>query len=189
MIIKNSEFIKSVADKKNLISDGKNQIAFVGRSNVGKSSLINMLTNNKKLAKTSSTPGLTKLINYFLINKEFYFVDLPGYGYAKGAKDSDFNKLIEPYFVNNNLLRCVCILVDIRLTPNELDKQMLEFLDYYNTPYLIIATKSDKISNSQIYLSKTKIAKELNINIDNVIITSNKTGFGKTELLQKFDNM
>ena len=110
MIINSASFVKSVADKDNILIDVLSQIAFVGRSNVGKSSLINMLTNQKKLAKASSTPGRTRLINYFLINSKIYFVDLPGYGFAQASKKEVYGwqSLIEPYLMNND-----CVLISL----------------------------------------------------------------------------
>ena len=112
MRIIKAEFLKSVASGKNIINDNKEMIAFVGRSNVGKSSLLNFLVNNKNLARTSSTPGRTRLINYFLINNEFYFVDLPGYGFAKGSKEESdkWDELMDPFFTDTNGLKLVCIL-------------------------------------------------------------------------------
>ena len=129
MIIKNAKFETSVADPSKY-SSTRSEIAFVGRSNVGKSSLLNMLCGNSKLARTSSTPGRTRLINYFLINNEFYFVDLPGYGYAKATKSiiEGWQGLLEPYLIDNPNLKLVCVLVDSRITPTDQDKQMINFI-------------------------------------------------------------
>ena len=143
MKITQSDFVTSVSSAKNIINDGKPQIAFVGRSNVGKSSLLNMLVGKNKLAKTSQTPGRTRLINYFMINDSFYFVDLPGYGYAKASKTevNSWQSLLEPYLKNNQDLKCVCVLVDIRHKPSELDVLMIDFLSHYTIPFIIVATK------------------------------------------------
>ncbi len=190
MNITKSTFVKSVASPKNLINDGVNQIAFVGRSNVGKSSLINMLVNNGKLARTSNTPGRTRLINYFLINDKFYFVDLPGYGYAKASKTmaEGWQSLIEPYIVNNPQLKCVCVLLDSRHAPNELDKQMIDFLVYYNVPFLLVATKCDKFSKSAVKPTLLKLANAVGVGISNIYGTSSSKKTGKEELLKRLED-
>ena len=133
MVIKSVEFLKSVGDTNFLESD-YSEFAFVGRSNVGKSSLINFITNRKKLAKTSSTPGKTQLINYFLINKSFLLVDLPGYGYAEVGKDKkeSWGEFIDAYLNTSKNLKCVYFLLDIRRTPTAQDEQMLKFLYIIN---------------------------------------------------------
>ncbi len=190
MKITKSTFVKSVASDKNLINDGISQIAFVGRSNVGKSSLINMLVNNSKLARTSNTPGRTRLINYFLINDAFYFVDLPGYGYAKASKtlSAGWQSLIEPYILNNPQLKCVCVLLDSRHEPSELDKQMIDFLVYYNIPFLLIATKCDKFTKSALKPNLLKIANAVGVGISNIYGTSSSKKMGKEELLKRLDD-
>ena len=165
------------------------QIAFVGRSNDGKSSLINMLTKQGKLCKTSSTPGRTRLINYFLINDNLYFVHLPGYGYARASKSEvdGWQSMIEPYLIENESLKCVCMLVDSRIEPTAQDKQMLKFLNYYRIPFVIIATKCDKFGKSQIKQQMQKLANYLGVGKDNVLPSSSETGYGRLEILQKFD--
>lgn len=189
MKITKSKFITSVANSNNLIKDDKKQIAFVGRSNVGKSSLINMLVNNSKLCKTSSTPGRTRLINYFLINDNFYFVDLPGYGFAQASKTDVYGwqSLIEPYLVNNENLKCVCALVDVRHDPTEQDKQMINYLYYYQIPFIIVATKCDKLAKSKVKPALNKLASQLKVGVQNVYGVSNETQIGKNELLEKFE--
>lgn len=187
-VIKSSFYI-SVANPKNVIVDEKKQIAFVGRSNVGKSSLINMLVNNSKLCKTSATPGRTRLINYFTINDSFYFVDLPGYGYAQASKKDVYGwqSLIEPYLINNDKLKCVCALVDVRHDPTEQDKQMINYLHYYQIPFIIVATKCDKLPKSKIKPTLNKLANSLNVGAGNVYGVSSETKYGKEELLNKLD--
>ena len=189
MIINSAVFKTSVADSKNIIIDGLSQVAFVGRSNVGKSSLINMLTNQKKLAKASSTPGRTRLINYFLINNKIYFVDLPGYGFAQASKKEVYGwqSLIEPYLMNNDKLKLVCMLVDSRIKPTEQDKQMFDYLAYYGVPFVIVATKSDKLSKAQLNRQKIVIANQLGVGVDNVCAVSNETKDGKDKLLTIID--
>ena len=188
MEIKSAKFIKSATSIDNSL-ENFSQIAFVGRSNVGKSSLINMLTKNSKLCKTSSTPGRTRLINYFQINSDIYFVDLPGYGFAKASKTEvdGWQSMIEPYLVENENLKCVCMLVDSRIEPTNQDKQMLKFLNYYRIPFIIIATKCDKFGKSQIKPQMQKIANFLGVGKDNVFASSSETGFGRLEILQKLD--
>ncbi len=185
MNITKSKFVTSVASSKNLIVDNVNQIAFVGRSNVGKSSLINALTNNSKLCKTSQTPGRTRLVNYFLINEEFYFVDLPGYGYAKasGAEIEGWQSLIEPYLVNNQNLKLVCALVDVRIEPTKNDRIMIDFLNYYRIPFVVVATKCDKLAKSKVKPALQKLANQLKLGVGNVYGVSSESGYGKQELL------
>ncbi len=187
MKINTSTFFISATDK--YVKDEKSQIAFVGRSNVGKSSLLNMLVNQKKLARTSSTPGRTRLINYFLINEEFYFVDLPGYGFAKASKDEihRWQGLIEPYLLQNEKLRCICVLVDCRHDASQYDLQMIEFLSYYRLPFIVVATKCDKLTKSKVKPTLTKLANSLGLARDNIIGISSVTGYGKEELLDKIE--
>ena len=170
----NAKFIKSASKKAEFIEDELNQIAFVGRSNVGKSSLINMLTNNSKMAKTSSTPGRTRLVNYFNINNQFYLVDLPGYGYAKASKSTTnaWDSVMNDYFVENPKLKVVMLLLDCRIMPTELDKQMLDYLAENEIPAIIILTKTDKISRSELNNTINKISKEIRFNKDLIIPTS-----------------
>ena len=189
MKITKSSFVTSVANANKVVVDGKKQVAFVGRSNVGKSSLINMLVNNSKLCKTSQTPGRTRLINYFLINDAFYFVDLPGYGFAQASKKDVFGwqGLIEPYLKNNAMLKCVCVLVDVRHNPTEQDKQMINYLFYYQIPFIIVATKCDKLSKTKVKPALNKIAGELKVGVKNIYGISSQTSFGKDELLNKLE--
>jgi GTP-binding protein len=189
MEVKGVKFVTSVADSRKMIIDDKYQVAFVGRSNVGKSSLINMLLKHNKLAKTSSTPGRTRLINYFQANDDVYFVDLPGYGYAKASKKEvdGWQSMIEPYLIENEQLKCVCMLVDSRYEPTVQDKQMLKFLNYYQIPFIIIATKCDKFGKSQVKPQMVKIANFLGVGKDNVFPSSGDTGYGRLEILNKLD--
>lgn len=191
MKITKANFYISVANSNNLINDGISQIAFVGRSNVGKSSLINCLTNNSKLCKTSSTPGRTRLVNYFKINDQFYFVDLPGYGYAKasGQEIVGWQSLIEPYLVNNPNLKLVCALVDSRIEPTENDKIMINFLNYYRIPFVVVATKCDKFAKSKVKPALNKLANSLKLGVKNIYGVSSANGYGKEELLNYFEQM
>jgi GTP-binding protein len=138
------------------------EIAIVGRSNVGKSSLINCICNNKKLAKTSQTPGKTRLINYFLINREFFLVDLPGYGFARASKTEqrDWGKLIGDYLASGRP-KHLFLLLDIRHAPSAEDRQMFEWVLYYGVPFTLIATKADKLSRANRVAAANKTAKLL----------------------------
>lgn len=161
MIIKDSEFIISAVKKDQYPIDERAEVAFVGRSNVGKSSIINALTNRRHLAKVSQTPGKTKLINFFLINKDFYLVDLPGYGYAKVSKaeKASWGKTIETYLHGREELKRVVLLVDSRHKPTEDDIIMHEWIKHFGYDVIVVATKSDKLSNNTMQKSK-KIIKE-----------------------------
>ena len=189
MEIRSAKFVTSAVNAKKMMDSNLPEIAFVGRSNVGKSSLINMLTKQKKMCKTGATPGRTRLINYFLINDDTFFVDLPGYGYAKASKTEvdGWQSMIEPYLVENENLKCVCMLVDSRIEPTAQDKQMLKFLNYYQIPFIIIATKCDKFGKSQIKPQASKIANFLGVGKDNVFPSSSETGYGRLDILNKMD--
>lgn len=185
MIIKSAKYKTSVVNVKNLLSDGMPEFAFVGRSNVGKSSLINNLTNNKGLAKTSATPGKTKMVNYFDINDQFRFVDLPGYGYAKVGKShlDVWSGLIGDYLLSSESLVTIFLLLDIRHLPTAQDKQMVEFLVYHGLPFMIIVTKADKIAKSKISSYIKQIAKELNLREEIFLPSSSENSLGKDKIL------
>lgn len=189
MIIKTAEFVKSVSNFNDIYKSDYQEVAFVGRSNVGKSSLINFMTNNSKLAKTSSLPGRTRLINYFLINKEFLLVDLPGYGYAKASKEAQasWGTLLENYLKKSQNLKAVYLLLDIRHLPNNNDKQMIKFLYYYNIPTVFVLTKADKLSKAERNRNAIKIANELGLTISSFIITSSDNKLGKDQLLDSLE--
>lgn len=189
MKILDAKFIITVASSDKILETENKEFAFVGRSNAGKSSLINALTNHNMLAKTSSTPGKTKHINYFLVNNEFYIVDLPGYGYHKASKQAEqrWVKLIDDYLLNAKQLTCVFVLMDIRHTPSVLDKQMLAFLHYYQIPYVVIATKADKLSKSARYTYAMKLASEVGLTKNNIIITSAEEKVGMQEVCDKME--
>ena len=188
MKIKNFKFKKSLT-KYDKLENSTNlpEIAIVGRSNVGKSSFINMLAGNKKLAKTSSVPGKTRLINLFSVNDEFYLVDLPGYGFAK-VSDKEQNSwavMIEDYLKSSENLKAVIMLVDIRHKPSVKDEQMLEFIVHYNLPVIFVATKFDKIKKSEKEKCLSQIAQTLKTGIGNIIVTSAQTGYGKSKVEEK----
>jgi len=191
MNIKSAKYLTSVVNEKDILKDDMVEFAFVGRSNVGKSSLINCLTAQKNLAKTSSTPGLTKMINYFLVNDFFRIVDLPGYGYAKtGHKHiANWSGLMEKYLTKSPNLKTVFVLVDCRHEPNELDKMMLDFLNAYEIPYLIIATKVDKIAKSKVSQACAMIAKTLGVRKELVRGFSSENRYGRDDLLEYIENL
>lgn len=161
MEIKKSEFFISAVKKEQYPTDNRIEFAFVGRSNVGKSSLINTLTNRKKLVKVSGTPGKTRLINFFIINDEFYFVDLPGYGYAKVSKKEQegWGKMMERYLVDRPQLKKIVLLVDSRHKPTNDDVIMYNWIKHYGYEVIVVATKRDKLTNNEAAKSK-KIIRE-----------------------------
>lgn len=152
MIIKSADFVVSNQEVSKCPKTDLPEYAFIGRSNVGKSSLINMLTNRKKLAKTSSTPGKTQLINHYLINEEWYLVDLPGYGFAKISKSAreKWGQLIHQYLMKRKNLRCTFILIDARIEPQKIDLEFMEWLGINQLPFVIIFTKSDKLNKTEL---------------------------------------
>ena len=188
MEIKKAEFLTTVAEDKNLLLDLKNQFAFVGRSNVGKSSLINALTRNSKLAKTSSTPGKTKFVNYFSLNGgELHIVDLPGYGYHKASKDAEqkWVTLIENYFLMSTNLKCVFVLLDIRHDVSPLDLIMLQFLVANRTNFVVVLTKADKLSRNEQTRQVEAISRQIGIPKGNMVVVSSEKKQGLVELTDK----
>ncbi len=172
MILRTIEFTGSAVDKSGFPKDNLPQIVFSGRSNVGKSSFINAMLNRKKIARVSQTPGKTRLVNFFLINSSFYFVDIPGYGYANVSKTmiEDFQRMIEEY-LETKAIHLTVLLLDIRRTPNEDDFLMYEYFKAMNTEILIVLTKADKLSNNQKFNMALKIKKLLNMREADQIIT------------------
>ncbi len=189
MLVKQAEFVTSVADK-NYYNSQFNEVAFVGRSNVGKSSLINFIANRKKLAKTSSTPGKTKLINYYLINKSFLLVDLPGYGYAEVSKQEKTNwgDFLEEYLKTSKKLKCVYLLLDIRRTPTNQDEQMLKFLYFNRISTKVVVTKIDTLSKSQVNNNLMIICSKLALNKKDIILTSSQDRKGLEDLLNSIES-
>lgn len=192
MKVKTAEIIAVTASLAQYPSDDKKEIAFAGRSNVGKSSLLNLLTGRKKLAKVSSSPGKTRTINFYEINENFRIADLPGYGYAKVSKSvsQSWGKMMEEYFQKRKSLVCVILLVDIRHKPTMQDVEMYEYLKYYGLQGTVVATKSDKISVNQIEKSKKVIRSTLNMEEEERIIcisSLKKTGYD--ELLNEIERL
>lgn len=185
--IKNAKFVTSVGIGSELPESRSAEIAIVGKSNVGKSSLINSLCGRNKLAKTSATPGKTRLINYFLLNDEFYLVDLPGYGYAAAPKEEQqkWGQLIEGYLSSGRVTH-IYMLIDIRHEPTVLDRQMFGYILYYGIPYTLIATKADKLARSKRRQAANAAAKLLGAP-PYAVAYSSETGDGREELLQRID--
>lgn len=152
MKVNSAEFVKSAFDRSHWVVDGRPEIAFLGRSNVGKSSLINSLLLRKGLARTSNTPGRTQSINFFLINDSFYFSDLPGYGYARVPKSmrADWGKMAEEYLSDREELALCIQLIDSRHAPTPLDIQLNEWLKHNQKPFIVVATKADKLSKNEL---------------------------------------
>jgi GTP-binding protein len=182
MKITSAEFVKSAFERAHWLHDLRPEVAFLGRSNVGKSSLINSLLGRRGLARTSNTPGRTQSINFFLINDEFYFADLPGYGYAKVSKTmrSDWGKMAEEYLAERGELRLCIELVDARHEPTKLDQQLNEWLGHYEKPHIIVATKSDKLSRTELQKS-LKVIRQTFAGSD-VLAYSSQTAAGRNEL-------
>ena len=189
MQIKKATFKQSASSLFGCPKASFQEYAFIGRSNVGKSSLINMLCNNNKLAKTSSTPGKTQLINHFIINEEWYLVDLPGYGFAKTSKSSraKFETIIFDYCKKRETLVCLFVLIDSRLTLQKIDLEFMLWCAETKIPFSIIYTKTDKNSKSELSRNIKNIEKELLKawqDMPNSFVTSAEKGVGKDELLQ-----
>ena len=194
MKIKSAEFVMS---NSNVIKAPKDRIpeyAFIGRSNVGKSSLINMLMERKELAKISGKPGKTQLINHFKINNEWFLVDLPGYGYAQVSKKKRtiFQYFIENYFMEREQLVCTFVLIDSRHDPQKIDLEFMQFLGENQIPFCIVFTKADKVGNSKLNAQITSYKKELLNTWETVptsFITSASSGLGRKEFLAFIDGV
>ncbi|MBR1983949.1 MAG: YihA family ribosome biogenesis GTP-binding protein [Clostridia bacterium] len=183
MNVTKAEFITSVASSDKFYKTDKPIIAVAGKSNVGKSSLINMLANRKKLAKTSVTPGRTRLINYFDFG-DFVLADLPGYGYAKVSKEEKkkWANLLETFLAKEKITLLIS-LVDIRHKPTEDDKMMINYLYHYQIPFVLVATKADKLGKTKIKPALKDITTELRVGIDDITASSSETGLGKDKIL------
>ena len=194
MLIKSAEFIISNTDFRKCPQDGKPEYAFIGRSNVGKSSLINMLTNRKGLAMTSSTPGKTLLINHFLINDAWYLVDLPGYGYARRGKEGreKSRALIEDYILGREEMSNLFVLIDSRHEPQQIDLEFMEWLGENGVPFGIVFTKADKLGSGRLQLNissyKDKLLESWE-ELPPIFVTSSEKGEGREELLDYIEKI
>ena len=191
MIIKSAEFVKSAVKPNHYPADDLPEIAFAGRSNVGKSSLINTLLNRKRLVKTSRTPGRTQLINFFLINKTFSFVDLPGYGYAKVPESvrKSWGAMVETYLSTRQVLRGVVLIMDIRRTPGLQETNFIDWLHYYNNPSILVLTKVDKLSKTNRIKQRLANAHALGVDVDDLILFSAKSRQGKDAVWGAVDQL
>ncbi len=188
MKINKATFVISNTDLRKAPQDPLPEYAFIGRSNVGKSSLINMLTNHKKLAKTSGTPGKTQLINHFIINEDWFLVDLPGYGYAKTSKNSrrKFQKLITDYFEQRRNLVNAFVLVDSRHAPQKIDMEFMRWLGEHQIPFSIVFTKADKLSSNELAKNTQKYKLAMMAEWDSLpqtFVTSATSKMGQDEIL------
>lgn len=194
MTIKSATFAISSPSYHKCPQDGRPEYAFIGRSNVGKSSLINMLTGVKGLAKTSSRPGKTQLINHFLINDEWYLVDLPGYGYARTSKTSreKWSTMMREYFLHREQLTNTYVLIDSRIPPQRIDLEFIEFLGTNGVPLTIVFTKTDKEKQREV-MGNIKLMKkalgEMWEELPPMLLTSSLTGYGRDALLDQIDTI
>jgi len=194
MEIKKAEFTLSSPMVTMCPKDTKPEYAFIGRSNVGKSSLINMLTNNRKLAKTSSTPGKTLLINHFIINNEWYLVDLPGYGFAKRSKKevTKLNQMIQGYILQREQLVNVFVLIDVRLEAQKIDLEFIQWLGESSIPFAIVFTKADKLTANKVNANVAEYKKVLSETWEELppmFVTSSEKKQGRDELLNYIEEI
>lgn len=188
-LVKTARFVISNTDIKKCPNDGKPEYAFIGRSNVGKSSLINMLTGHSKLAMTSATPGKTLLINHFVVNDEWYLVDLPGYGYAKRSKtqNEQLEHIISSYILDREAMTLLFVLIDCRHEPQKIDLEFFQWLGENGVPFSIIFTKADKLTKTALAANVGAYKKRLLEDWEElppVFITSSETSLGRDEVLQ-----
>ena len=194
MEIKNAPCVVSHSDYRKCPDTRLPEYAFIGRSNVGKSSLINMLTNNKSLAKTSVKPGKTQLINHFLINKAWYLVDLPGYGYARTSKASrmEWQAMINDYILNRETLANLFVLIDSRIPPQKIDIEFINYMGAHGVPLIIIFTKTDKQKQSETAATVNNMKRVLSETweeLPEMILTSSVTRTGRNKLLDRIDEI
>ncbi len=193
-LIKSARFVISNTDVKKCPNDGKPEYAFIGRSNVGKSSLINMLTGRSKLAMTSATPGKTLLINHFIVNDEWYLVDLPGYGYSKRSKtqNEQLERIISSYILDREAMTLLFVLIDSRHEPQKIDLEFFQWLGENGVPFSIIFTKADKLTKSVLASNIASYKKRLLEDWEElppVFITSSETALGRDEVLQYINDI
>ncbi len=186
MKVRSVELYKAVYSPEDLPQTPFNEVAFVGRSNVGKSSLLNTIVNNFKLARVSSEPGKTRSINFYLVNQRFFLVDLPGYGFARVPlrEQKRWKELIESYLKGRDRLKGIFLLIDSRVGPTEKDKQMKDWLDFYSIPYVVIATKVDKLNSSERKKLEEKVRRAFKDESVRIVPFSSKTREGREQVLK-----
>jgi GTP-binding protein len=191
MIIKSAEFVTSAVKPAQYPEPLHPEIAFAGRSNVGKSSLINTLVNRKRLVKTSTTPGRTQLINFFIVNTDLMLVDLPGYGYAKvpAAIKKQWGPMIETYLSGRPSLKAVVLLMDLRRTPGTEELAFMDWLQQYGVASVPVLTKADKLSKTEQIKQHKRIAEVLERTVDSLILFSAKTGMGRETIWRQLENL
>lgn len=191
MIIKSAEFVTSATKPSQYPPEGLPEIAFAGRSNVGKSSLINVLVNRKRLVKTSSTPGRTQLVNFFGINEYITFVDLPGYGYAKVPVSvrKHWGPMIETYLSGRNTLKGVVVILDIRRMPREEEHNLIVWLEHYAIARILVLTKADKLSKTKLAQQRAAVARALALDAGDLILFSAKSRQGREDVWQAIEQL
>ena len=189
MIIKSAEFVTSATKPSQYPTEGLPEIAFAGRSNVGKSSLINVLVNRKRLVKTSSTPGRTQLVNFFDINDYITFVDLPGYGYARvpASVRKKWGPMIETYLSGRNTLKGVVVILDIRRTPREEEHNLIAWLEHFAIASILVLTKTDKLSKTKLAKQRAAVARSLALDSSDLILFSAKSRKGREDVWQAIE--
>jgi len=191
MKITSAEFVTSATKPSQYPPEGLPEIAFAGRSNVGKSSLINVLVNRKRLVKTSSTPGRTQLVNFFDINDYITFVDLPGYGYAKvpASVRKNWGPMIETYLSGRNTLKGVVVILDIRRTPREEEHNLIAWLAHYSIASILVLTKADKLSKTKMARQHAVVARELALDAGDLILFSAKSRQGREDVWKAVEQL
>ena len=189
MKIISAEFVKSTVTRKDYPGEPLPEVAFAGRSNVGKSSLINTLLNKKNLARISSTPGRTQTINFFRINQKFFFVDLPGYGFAHVPMEvkKKWKPMVEEFLSGDSRLKLVILIIDVRRDPNPEDATLLEWFRQYTLPFLVVMTKVDKVSRNEAGKRKQDLKRSFGLQEEEIIPFSAVTGEGRNEIWKKIE--
>ncbi|MCX5887075.1 MAG: ribosome biogenesis GTP-binding protein YihA/YsxC [Proteobacteria bacterium] len=190
MKIISAEFVKSTVTRKDYPGEPLPEVAFAGRSNVGKSSLINTLLNKKNLARISSTPGRTQTINFFRINQKFFFVDLPGYGFAHVPMEvkKKWKPMVEEFLSGDSRLKLVILIIDVRRDPNPEDATLLEWFRHYSLPFLVVMTKVDKVSRNEAGKQKQNLKNFFGLTEEEIIPFSAVTGEGRNEIWKKIES-
>jgi GTP-binding protein len=190
MRVFSATFLRAAQDKSGFPKSGLAEIAFAGRSNVGKSSMINALLGRRAVARTSKTPGRTRQLNFFLINEKFVFVDLPGYGFARvpPAEKERWQRLVESYLENRKELAGTVVIIDARRPPTESDMTLIGYLQFHQIPFIVAATKADKLTHSEMVRQRDVINAEVGSHVP-VVFFSSQNGYGKNQLWNEIKNL